>query len=122
LNGKEKQKGKRLARMQPVRAAKLPHEHKHGGRHPQAGVEEILQMGAQAYDAQAETKIILPGRAGIKTDYLADGRYFRPVAQLAERRSPKPKVGGSIPFWPGVWPEAPTAMANGSQMIFLGEL
>ena len=24
----------------------------------------------------------------------------RPVAQLAERRSPKPKVGGSIPFWP----------------------
>ncbi len=24
----------------------------------------------------------------------------RPVAQLAERRSPKPKVGGSIPPWP----------------------
>ena len=24
----------------------------------------------------------------------------RPVAQLAERRSPKPKVGGSIPSWP----------------------
>ena len=25
---------------------------------------------------------------------------FRPVAQLAERRSPKPQVGGSIPSWP----------------------
>jgi hypothetical protein len=25
----------------------------------------------------------------------------RPVAQLAERRSPKPKGGGSIPSWPG---------------------
>ena len=24
----------------------------------------------------------------------------RPVAQLAERRSPKPQVGGSIPSWP----------------------
>ncbi len=24
----------------------------------------------------------------------------RPVAQLAERRSPKPKVGGSMPSWP----------------------
>ncbi len=26
----------------------------------------------------------------------------RPVAQLAERRSPKPKVGGSMPSWPAV--------------------
>ena len=25
---------------------------------------------------------------------------LRPVAQLAERRSPKPQVGGSIPSWP----------------------
>ncbi len=25
---------------------------------------------------------------------------IRPVAQLAERRSPKPQVGGSIPSWP----------------------
>ena len=24
----------------------------------------------------------------------------RPVAQLAEHRSPKPEVGGSIPSWP----------------------
>ena len=24
----------------------------------------------------------------------------RPVAQLAEQRSPKPQVGGSIPSWP----------------------
>ena len=27
-------------------------------------------------------------------------RALRPVAQLAERRSPKPQVGGSIPSWP----------------------
>ena len=27
-------------------------------------------------------------------------RISRPVAQLAERRSPKPQVGGSIPSWP----------------------
>ena len=26
----------------------------------------------------------------------------RPVAQLAERRSPKPQVGGSIPSWPAI--------------------
>ena len=26
--------------------------------------------------------------------------FPRPVAQLAERRSPKPKVGGSKPSWP----------------------
>ncbi len=25
---------------------------------------------------------------------------LRPIAQLVERRSPKPKVGGSIPSWP----------------------
>ena len=28
------------------------------------------------------------------------GEKDRPVAQLAERRSPKPKVGGSRPPWP----------------------
>ena len=27
-------------------------------------------------------------------------QIFRPVAQLAERRSPTPQVGGSIPSWP----------------------
>ena len=26
----------------------------------------------------------------------------RPVAQLAEHRSPKPGVGGSIPSWPAI--------------------
>ncbi len=29
-------------------------------------------------------------------------RCSRPVAQLAERRSPKPQVGGSIPSWPAI--------------------
>ena len=28
------------------------------------------------------------------------GKRKRPVAQLAEQRSPKPQVGGSIPSWP----------------------
>ena len=30
------------------------------------------------------------------------GVHFRPVAQLAEQRSPKPQVGGSIPSWPAI--------------------
>ena len=33
-------------------------------------------------------------------------RNNRPVAQLAERRSPKPQVGGSIPSWPATMPAA----------------
>ena len=31
------------------------------------------------------------------------GVHFRPVAQLAEQRSPKPQVGGSIPSWPATY-------------------
>ena len=31
---------------------------------------------------------------------LLKSMKIRPVAQLAERRSPKPQVGGSIPSWP----------------------
>ena len=42
--------------------------------------------------------------AALKTELamLDRGEKFRsrPVAQLAERRSPKPQVGGSIPSWP----------------------
>src|SRR5437660_10394073 len=38
------------------------------------------------------------------SDEIAAGNFIpfesRPVAQLAERRSPKPQVGGSIPSWP----------------------
>src|SRR5665213_3829531 len=33
-------------------------------------------------------------------DVLDQAFKYRPVAQLAERRSPKPQVGGSIPSWP----------------------
>ncbi len=29
-------------------------------------------------------------------------KEFRPVAQLAEQRSPKPQVGGSTPSWPAI--------------------
>jgi hypothetical protein len=29
--------------------------------------------------------------------------FIRPVAQLAEQRSPKPQVGGSIPSWPAIF-------------------
>ena len=31
------------------------------------------------------------------------GGHFRPVAQLAGQRSPKPQVGGSIPSWPAIF-------------------
>jgi hypothetical protein len=30
-------------------------------------------------------------------------KNVRPVAQLAEQRSPKPQVGGSIPSWPATF-------------------
>ena len=44
-------------------------------------------------------------------------RENRPVAQLAERRSPKPQVGGSIPSWPATMRrrggEAVEAAGNG---------
>ncbi len=36
--------------------------------------------------------------AGLAVEILS--REVRPVAQLVERRSPKPDVGGSIPSWP----------------------
>ena len=32
--------------------------------------------------------------------FRRNGRRYRPVAQLVERRSPKPQVGGSRPSWP----------------------
>ena len=34
---------------------------------------------------------------------LPNANRIRPVAQLAERRSPKPQVGGSIPSWPATF-------------------
>ncbi len=37
---------------------------------------------------------------------------FRPVAQLAERRSPKPQVGGSIPSWPANYNEIMKNITN----------
>ena len=35
-----------------------------------------------------------------QSGHRARGAWHRPVAQLAEHRSPKPGVGGSIPSWP----------------------
>ena len=37
------------------------------------------------------------------------GKEHRPIAQLAERRSPKPQVGGSIPSWPAALETAAAA-------------
>ncbi len=37
------------------------------------------------------------------SDSLASGSdLYRPLVQLVERRSPKPKVGGSSPSWPAI--------------------
>ncbi len=47
-------------------------------------------------------------------------RNNRPVAQLAERRSPKPQVGGSIPSWPATHAVAGLARprcGSGRQMV-----
>jgi preprotein translocase subunit SecE len=40
---------------------------------------------------------------------------IRPVAQLAERRSPKPQVGGSIPSWPAIFNVAALRQNNMSE-------
>ena len=34
---------------------------------------------------------------------IDSGQIFRTVAQLAEQRSPKPQVGGSIPSCPAIF-------------------
>ena len=47
------------------------------------------------------------------------GVHFRPVAQLAEQRSPKPQVGGSIPSWPAS--EWQGRMAGDTETKILGE-
>src|SRR5207302_88495 len=51
------------------------------------------------------TPRLLPAVHGVRSAERADRRLSangrsRPVAQLAERRSPKPQVGGSSPSWP----------------------
>ena len=43
-----------------------------------------------------DSEVIVLGSADVHTSSVS----ARPVAQLAERRSPKPQVGGSIPSWP----------------------
>ena len=71
--------------MRRVQAQKLSNKYQCGRRHAQAEAEKILQQRAQTYGSQDTAEI----------------RFNRPVAQMAEHRSPKPKVGGSIPSWPG---------------------
>ena len=44
----------------------------------------------------------------------------RPVAQLAEQRSPKPQVGGSIPSWPAKAIEVLIFVQTWSQMLVEG--
>ena len=34
--------------------------------------------------------------------FVLSRNIFRPVAQLVEYRSPKPRVGGSRPSWPAM--------------------
>ena len=45
-------------------------------------------------------------------DPRVEARGSRPVAQLAERRSPKPQVGGSRPSWPATQSENGRMMAE----------
>ena len=53
--------------------------------------------------------------------------WYRPVAQLAEHRSPKPGVGGSIPSWPASYAGVTAAFAAAgrdqtSRTVFVMEL
>ncbi len=42
---------------------------------------------------------------------------FRPVAQLAERRSPKPQVGGSTPSWPAISRKNMTKILTSGKLV-----
>ena len=57
-------------------------------------MEELL---AQVLLQKLSSKIVEFGSLLSQADFRMNNR---PVAQLAERRSPKPKVGGSMPSWP----------------------
>src|SRR5690554_1288789 len=46
---------------------------------------------------------------------------YRPVAQLAEQRSPKPQVGGSIPSWPASLPQVGILLCEYTQLPHLEE-
>ena len=69
--------------------------------------EQVLPLLPEAHGAQGDEveSGIGDWRVGSNSALIANAlicsvRCDRPVAQLAEHRSPKPGVGGSIPSWP----------------------
>ena len=65
------------------------------------GQRFAIREGGRTVGAGVVTK--MPSKGTCSEDHprlLRSKKAFRPVAQLAERRSPKPQVGGSIPPWP----------------------
>ena len=56
--------------------------------------------GAGASTLGPVKKLAEPLEKAVRLRRISKG--FRPVAQLAEQRSPKPQVGGSIPSWPAI--------------------
>ena len=65
--------------------------------------QAVKQSPSMAADRGFESCPLL--RAAVK---INRSHETRSIAQLAERRSPKPQVGGSIPPWPA-GPVAPTS-------------
>ncbi len=59
------------------------------------GLRFAIREGGKTVGAGVVAKILKYSGASFRTRQVR-----RPVAQLAERRSPKPQVGGSIPSWP----------------------
>ncbi len=57
----------------------------------------LLKLLSEYYSRESWDNIIILHR--YNSSNVSDNR---PVAQLAERRSPKPKVGGSMPSWPAI--------------------
>src|SRR5262249_43165828 len=80
----------RHARLSGVQAAQLQHDEEQEEDDGTAGILEVLPLLPEAHGTQGE-----------QVRQLLSCQH-RPVAQLAEHRSPKPGVGGAIPSWPAI--------------------
>ncbi len=64
------------------------------------GDERVRITDVSVADGQLTATMPGPFPRGSVQSFCVQFAKHRPVAQLAERRSPKPQVGGSIPSWP----------------------
>ena len=60
----------------------------------------IKTKNKRLHPDRVEFKKYCPSCRALRSRMCPTPVTHRGIAQLAERRSPKPKVGGSIPSWP----------------------